>query len=131
MPPATTPLRDTVLVYDGDCAFCQTWVNRLQRALPVVPAPVASSAVDTEALGLTADDIRDYAWLITATRHIAGADILPELLVHQPSFGLRVLGRVLRLWPIAVIARGVYAGVARTRHVLPGGTASCRVDDPR
>lgn len=131
MPRASTWKDDTVLIYDGDCAFCALWVARLQRALPTSPRAMTSQEVDPDALGLTAEDVRDYAWLITPTRHIAGADILPELLVHQEPFGLRVLGHLLRLWPVAVIARGVYALVARTRHVLPGGTTECRVEEPR
>lgn len=129
MPRGSTGIAETVLIYDGDCAFCELWVARLQRALPTSPRAVTSQEADLDALGLTTQDVRDYAWLITPTRHIAGADILPELLVHQRPFGLRVIGHLLRLWPVAVIARGVYALVARTRHNLPGGTTRCRVEE--
>lgn len=131
MPRGSTGTAETVLIYDGDCAFCELWVTRLQRALPISPRAITSQGVDLDALGLTTEDVRDYAWLVTPTRHIAGADILPELLVHQRPFGLRVIGYFLRLWPVAVIARAVYALIAQTRHVLPGGTPECRVEENR
>ena len=131
MPRGSSATAETVLIYDGDCGFCALWVSRLQRALPTSPRAITSQEADLDALGLTAQDVRDYAWLITPGRHIAGADILPELLVHQKQFGARFLGHLLRLWPVAVIARGVYALIARTRHVLPGGTTECRVEEPR
>jgi len=118
-------LRDTVIVYDGDCAFCELWVNRLKRSLPVVPRAVPSKNVDLDAWGLSADDVARYAWLITPDRHIAGGSILGELLIHQPRPHLRFLGHLLGLWPIAFIADGVYRLVAKNRHRLPGSQATC------
>jgi predicted DCC family thiol-disulfide oxidoreductase YuxK len=120
-----SPLRDTVIVYDGDCAFCALWVARLHRALPVVPKTVTSQSVDLDALGLSADDVAHYAWLVTPDRHIAGGSILRELLVHQPRPHLRFLGHLLGLWPIPIIADGVYRLVAKNRHRLPGSKPTC------
>jgi len=120
-----SPLHDTVIVYDGDCAFCALWVGRLHRALPVVPKTVTSQSVDLDALGLSAHDVAHYAWLITPGRHIAGGAILRELLVHQPRLHLRFLGHLLGLWPIPIIADGVYRLVAKNRHRLPGSKAAC------
>lgn len=121
-------LADTVIIYDGDCAFCETWVGRMKRALPVTPKTVASNTIDLDSLGLTEKDVTDYAWLITPTRHIAGGDILAELLVHQPRFGLRLAGHLLKLWPASAIANAVYRVVAKNRHRLPGSTPACETD---
>lgn len=121
-------LHDTVIVYDGDCAFCELWVGRLHRALPVVPRTVPSQSADVDGLGLSADDVAQYAWLITPDRHIAGGAILRELLIHQPRLGLRFLGHLLGVWPMTVIADGVYRLVAKNRHRLPGSQAACESD---
>jgi len=118
-------LTNTVIVYDGDCAFCELWVGRLQRGLPVVPRAIPSQDADLDGLGLSADDVAKYAWLITPERHIAGGAILRELLIHQPRLSLRFLGHFLGLWPIPLIADGVYRLVARNRHRLPGSQAAC------
>jgi predicted DCC family thiol-disulfide oxidoreductase YuxK len=121
-------LKNTVIIYDGDCAFCQLWVERLHRALPVVPRTVPSHSVALDELGLSADDVANYAWLITPARHIAGGAILRELLIHQPRPHLRFLGHLLGLWPIPLIADGVYRLVAKNRHRLPGSQAACDSD---
>ena len=120
-----SPLTDTVIVYDGDCAFCELWVGRLRRGLPVVPRAIPSQSADLDGLGLSADDVAHYAWLITPERHIAGGAILRELLIHQPRPHLRFLGHLLGLWPITVITDGVYRLVAKNRHRLPGSQAAC------
>lgn len=123
-------LSDTVIVYDGDCAFCELWVGRMKRWLPVTPKTVTSQLIDLDGVGLTDDDVSNYAWLITPTKHIAGGSILAELLVHQPRFGLRLAGHILKLWPLDAIANAVYRVVARNRHRLPGSTPACE-SDPR
>ncbi|MDR9435039.1 hypothetical protein [Pontimonas sp.] len=64
----TRGLSKALLVYDGDCAFCALWVGRLQRTLQTFPRVTTSAEADTEELGLSATDIRDYVWLITPTR---------------------------------------------------------------
>ena len=127
---APSTLKDTVIVYDGDCAFCALWVGRLERSLPVVPQTVPSHAVDLDRLGLSTEDVANYAWLITPDRHIAGGAILRNLLIHQPRPHLRLLGHFLGLWPIPLIADAVYKVVAKNRHRLPGSTASCESDTP-
>lgn len=122
---ASHSLPDTVIVYDGDCAFCELWVGRMKRALPVTPQTLPSQSIDLDTFGLTDDDVANYAWLITPTRHIAGGAILAELLVHQPRFGLRLAGHILKLWPLSALANAVYRVVAKNRHRLPGSTATC------
>ncbi len=121
-------LPDTVIIFDGDCAFCQLWVDRMGRYLPVAPPAVPSQAVDLDAVGLTADDVARFAWLITPTHHVAGGAILRELLKHQPRAGLRFVGHLLSLWPFPLLADGVYKIVARNRHRFPGSTPSCESD---
>jgi predicted DCC family thiol-disulfide oxidoreductase YuxK len=122
MPPGT------VIIYDGDCAFCELWVGRLKRTLPVVPPTLPWQSVDLDEYGLTVDDVTRFAWLITPTNQVAGGAILGKLLTHQPQFGLRVIGHLLALWPVRVIADALYRVVAKNRHRLPGAAPTCESD---
>jgi predicted DCC family thiol-disulfide oxidoreductase YuxK len=126
--PSPKALPNTVIIYDGDCAFCELWITRLQRGLRVVPPALPSTSVDLDRLGLTPDDVARFAWLITPGRHVAGGAILRELLIRQPRINLRFLGHLLGLWPIPVITEAVYRIVARNRHRLPGSSDSCHRD---
>jgi len=120
-------LESALLVYDGDCAFCTLWVTRLSATLSSFPQTTTSQAADLEALGLSDDDVRDYAWLITPTKQRAGAAAFSGLLRGQPQWGWRFLGHLLDTWPVSVLADLGYRFVARFRHRLPGSTASCEI----
>ena len=89
-----------LLVFDGDCAFCTTWVQRLERMLPVFPEAHPWQWLDLDAIGLS-------------------------LLRIQRPFGLRFLGHLLVTPPFSWAAAVGYAVVARFRHRLPGGTHAC------
>jgi predicted DCC family thiol-disulfide oxidoreductase YuxK len=119
------------LIYDGDCAFCTLWVNRLRSWLPTFPKTVTSQSAPLETLGLSADDVANYAWYITPTHQYAGHMAASALLRAQPKLWLRVLGALIVLPPLSLIAGAVYSFVARFRHKLPGGTATCDPASPQ
>ena len=123
----TTGLSQSLLVYDGDCAFCTLWVTRLSARLPDFPRVTTSQAADLDELGLSDEDVRDYAWLLTPTRHLAGAAAFAGLLKGQRRWGWRFMGHLLDTWPLSVLADLGYRLVARFRHRLPGSTASCEI----
>ena len=123
-PPLETP-RLPVLVFDGDCRFCTTWVNRLEEWLPRFPGSIPWQWADLDALGLTRDDVRDFAWYLTPKHSYAGAMAFAALLRAQPRSGLRFVGHALAFGPFAVVASLGYNVIARYRHLLPGGTAAC------
>jgi predicted DCC family thiol-disulfide oxidoreductase YuxK len=128
-PPLTTP-RLPVLIFDGDCAFCTTWVNRLQEWLPSSPDAVPWQWSDLDALGLTRDDVADFAWYLTKRRSYAGAMAFAALLREQPRIGLRFAGNLLATPPFSIVAALGYNLIARYRHVLPGGTPACALPRP-
>jgi predicted DCC family thiol-disulfide oxidoreductase YuxK len=119
-----------LLVFDGDCAFCTTWVNRLARVLPRFPRSIPSQWADLDALGLTTDDVTRYAWYLTPAHHYAGHLAVSALLRAQPLAPLRFAGHLLATPPFSWIAAAGYRVVALTRHRLPGGTAACRLPRP-
>ena len=55
--PSNLPL----LVFDGDCAFCTTWVNRLEKLLPTFPTATPWQWLDLDPLGLSEHDVTPYA----------------------------------------------------------------------
>ncbi len=114
-----------MLVYDGDCAFCTLWVNRLKGWLPVFPAIQTSQSLALEDYALSQDDVDRYAWYITPTHQYAGHLAASALFRIQPRFVLRLCGMLLALPPFSWVASGIYAFTARFRHKLPGGTPTC------
>jgi predicted DCC family thiol-disulfide oxidoreductase YuxK len=119
-----------VLIFDGDCAFCTTWVNRLQAWLPRPPRALPWQWSDLDALGLTRDDVTDFAWYLTRRHSYAGAMAFGALLREQPRAGLRFFGHLLFTPPFSIVAAVGYNLIARFRHVLPGGTPACALPRP-
>jgi predicted DCC family thiol-disulfide oxidoreductase YuxK len=123
--PAFPPPQLPVLVFDGDCAFCTTWVNRLQDWLPRPPEAVPWQWSDLDAMGLTQEDVADFAWFVTSRHSYAGAMAFAAILRGQPRIGLRFAGILLATPPFSFVAALGYNVIARYRHILPGGTPAC------
>jgi predicted DCC family thiol-disulfide oxidoreductase YuxK len=119
-----------VLIFDGDCAFCTTWVNRLQAWLPRSFRAVPWQWSDLDAVGLTHDDVADFAWYLTRRHSYAGALAFAALLRTQPRIGLRFAGHLLATPPFSFVAAFGYNQIARFRHQLPGGTPACALPRP-
>lgn len=119
-----------LLVFDGDCAFCSTWVDRLKRTLPRFPEAVPHQWTDIDALGLTQHDVANYVWFVTPDHQYAGHLAVSALLRSQPSALLRFAGHLLATPPFSWVAALGYKFVAANRHRLPGGTPACRMPRP-
>ena len=117
-------------MFDGDCAFCTTWVNRLRARLPVFPEAQPWQWLDLDALGLTHHDVTHYAWYLHRDRRFRGHATFAALLKAQHSFGWRFLGNLLVTPPFSWAAAVGYAFVSRFRHRLPGGTPACALPRP-
>ncbi|MCU1579132.1 MAG: hypothetical protein JWP19_1336 [Rhodoglobus sp.] len=117
--------RGPLLVFDGDCAFCTSAVNRLKDVLPYFPEALPWQWLDLDSFGLTQDDVTNYAWLLTPRRHYGGHLAGSALLRLQPGVGYRFLGNLLRTAPFSVAAALGYQLIARNRSRLPGGTPAC------
>lgn len=117
-------------MFDGDCAFCTTWVRRLERALPVFPEAQPWQWLDLDELALSPHDVTHYAWYLAGAERLRGHAALSGLLRAQPSAGWRFLGHLLVTPPFAWAAAIGYAFVARFRQRLPGGTPACALPRP-
>jgi predicted DCC family thiol-disulfide oxidoreductase YuxK len=119
----------TVLLYDGDCAFCTSCARFVERRMATSANLIAWQLADLEALGVTQGEAEN-AILWVGARPAAGSGVaagpaaVARLLVDAGG-GWRPLGRVLDLPPVRAVAWPVYQLVARNRHRLPGGTPAC------
>ena len=116
-----------LLIYDGDCAFCQRCVDLGAR----LPAPVRCEPfqlLDPTAFGLRADQVQSAAWWVGPDGSLRrGHRAVAAVFTAQPGPGWRTAGWLIDHPPLGWLAAAGYALIARFRHRLPGGTAQCRV----
>lgn len=117
-----------VLVYDGDCAFCSSSVRLLERLMRRRPEVIPWQRADLDALGLTATECAAaLQWVAPSGERRSGAGAVAATLRHGGR-GWRLIGRALDAPGLSRVAARVYAGIARHRHRLPGGTPACAMD---
>lgn len=121
----TVPL--PVLLFDGDCAFCQASIRRLDRhGLLGVPA-VPWQSVDPAALGVSTARLATEVVLVRVDgSRLGGARALAAAARAGTSPAARLAGLV-DAPPVRPLAALVYRWVARHRSRLPAGTAACAV----
>ncbi|MGV8852527.1 MAG: thiol-disulfide oxidoreductase DCC family protein [Rhodoglobus sp.] len=124
---STASPANRVLIFDGDCAFCTLWVDRLRAYLPEFPASTPWQWIDLDDYALTRDDVENAAWLVTPSRQFAGHLAFSAILRSQPSIGWRFLGHLIATEPFNSVCALGYRFISRYRHRLPGGTPACAV----
>ncbi|MCX5069081.1 DUF393 domain-containing protein [Micromonospora lupini] len=115
----------STFVYDGDCAFCTSCAEFIERRIPTAARVVPWQFADLDALGLTATQCEEAVqWVGADGSRAAGPDAIAKLLAASGPLW-RVAGAGLRFPPARAVAWPAYRWVARNRHRLPGGTAAC------
>jgi predicted DCC family thiol-disulfide oxidoreductase YuxK len=115
----TTP----TFVYDGDCAFCTSCAQFIERRIPTRARLVPWQFADLGALGLTAEQCEEAVQWVGDQR-AAGPDAF-ALLLRDAGRMWRVAGAALGWGPVRLAAWPAYRWIAEHRHMLPGGTAAC------
>ena len=123
----------SVLIYDGDCKFCQLSLEFGIRHMKTFPSYVAYQKIDPADFGLTQAQVRSEVWLVESTTqepvrrggHLAAARILEM----QTNLFYRLSGFLMKTWPTSWLAKHGYRWVAQNRHRLPGGTRACNIQD--
>jgi predicted DCC family thiol-disulfide oxidoreductase YuxK len=122
-----------VLIYDGDCQFCQLSLDFGIRNLRIFPQYVAFQKIDPKDFGLTASQVRSQIWLAQKTPSTAealgGHLAAGAILKLQPSRWLKVLGWLASTPPTSWVASVLYKVIAANRHRLPGGSKACQIQD--
>lgn len=112
-------------VFDGDCAFCTTCANFIDRWVPTRAKVSAWQRTDLGPLGLTRQQCLDAVqWVQSGGPTLAGPEAIGALLRSSNALW-KPLGWLLAVPPVRVAAWPLYRLVARNRHRLPGGTAAC------
>ncbi|MEV7596218.1 DUF393 domain-containing protein [Kitasatospora sp. NPDC089797] len=131
-------MKDPVLVFDGDCAFCSSCVRWGERYLRQTLASGGWEAVpfqfaelpELDALAGGRGEVsaeragREVLWVTPAGRVYGGAQAVARLLMRTGG-PWAYLGAVLTSAPVRPVAAAVYRWVSRNRHRMPGGTAAC------
>lgn len=112
-----------IFLYDGDCAFCTTCAQFIERRIPTRAEVLPWQRADLAALGVTQEAAEAAVQWIGADR-AAGPDAIARLLRDAGSFW-RPLGVLLGAPPVRRLAWPVYRWVARNRDRMPGGTPAC------
>jgi predicted DCC family thiol-disulfide oxidoreductase YuxK len=122
-----------VLIYDGDCKFCQLSLEFGIKHLRAFPQYVAFQKIDPKDFGLTASQVRSQIWLAQktpSTAEVLGGHLAAgAILKLQPSLWLRALGWMASTPPTSWVADLLYRLIAANRHRLPGGSRECRIQD--
>jgi len=126
-------LKQPVLLFDGECAFCRDWVERLQRLDPsgiIMCLPSAERHTLKWLPSLTDGDLDRAMHFITPEGAVyAGAQALPPMLGRLPN--LRWLAMAFGVPGVPWVSEKVYSEVARRRHRLACGSAGCRIGQDR
>ena len=125
-----------VLIFDGDCGFCTTCAQRIDKwfggSLKVEPYQFS----DLAALGLSSEQTAAAVqWIATPGAEArSGAAAIAALLVEGGHTRGGAVGRLavfigwaMQTPPLIGLSRVSYELVARNRHRLPGATPACQM----
>src|SRR4051812_29562034 len=115
----------SVLVYDGDCAFCTSSVSFAERCLAPRCETTPWQFADLDSLGITRQRAEYELLWVTPSGVVRGGTQAVAKLLLSAGGGWRVLGALLTLPPLRWVAHGVYRFVANNRERMPGGTPAC------
>ena len=122
-----------VLIYDGDCKFCQLNLEFGIRHMKVFPSYVAFQKIEPSSFGLTEKQVRSEIWLVEKgseqTFNLGGHLAAAAILQMQSNLLYRMAGFLMKTPPTSWLAKIVYRWIARNRHRLPGGTKECSIQD--
>jgi predicted DCC family thiol-disulfide oxidoreductase YuxK len=122
--------RGSLLIYDGDCAFCTRaarWAAEPWTGSPRAVPWQQLGPIGLHDAGLTQADVERAAyWIDASGRPFRGHVAIAKALM---AGGRRrqLLGRALLIPPVSWMARPAYWLVARYRHRMPGATDACRL----
>jgi len=123
-----------VVIYDGQCAFCRTQIDRMQRrdrehVFEFVP--IETPGLDRLYPVLTQGDFNTGMRLVTLDGSVfVGADAVYQ--ISRRLSGWRWVAWLYRLPVVGMVARQAYAWIAANRHRLGGECedGACRIQLP-
>ena len=117
----------SLLIYDGDCGFCQRTLDVMKKRLATWPRTAPYQRLNLDQHGVSSQDAASaMLWVEPGKPPLAGAAAFARLFRDQPQLRWRTLGQIMTLPGTSHIAAIVYRTIARHRHQLPGGTSTCQ-----
>lgn len=112
-------------VYDGDCSFCTSCAQFVERRIPTHARVIPWQFADLGSLGLTQQQCEAAVqWVAADGTTAAGPDAI-ALLLRDAGRLWQFAGGALATSPARLVAWPAYRWIADHRHMLPGGTAAC------
>lgn len=112
-------------VYDGDCAFCTSCAQFIERRVPSPARVVPWQFADLAALGLTTAQAEAAVQWVGADGTVAAGPDAIAMLLRDAGRWWTLPGRALQLGPVRLAAWPAYRWIADHRHLMPGGTPAC------
>lgn len=117
-----------LMIYDGDCGFCQNSLSWLKSRLSYWPTTLPWQLADLPALGLTKEQCTAaMQWIDESGRVYAGARAFARLFARQHG-AWKLPAYAIEAPLVGQISRLVYRCIARNRHRLPGATQACSLN---
>lgn len=117
-------------LFDGECGFCTTSANLLNRWVPTSAEIQPWQTQPLGGLGVSAEAAAESVQWIDGETHAEGPDAIAALLcTSHPIWQL--VGRILLAPPVRAIAWPAYRFVSRHRDRLPAGPPMFPVPPPR
>ena len=123
-------IKQTVLIYDGDCQFCRLSLDFGIKLLKTFPPYSAFQRLNPADFGLTLEQVQSQIWIVGSGPKPLGAHLaVSALLKMQTNPIYRILGWFIRTPPVSWVAKKLYFFIAANRHRLPGGSRQCKLED--
>ncbi|MFI6172162.1 DCC1-like thiol-disulfide oxidoreductase family protein [Nocardia sp. NPDC051052] len=117
----------SLLVFDGDCAFCTSSVDTIRARIRPDVDFEPWQWLELSELGLTEEQVdRSVQWLNGEGGRASGAKAFAKVLLHA-AWPWRIAGMIMLVPPVSWLAGAVYRLIANNRHRMPGGTPACAV----
>jgi predicted DCC family thiol-disulfide oxidoreductase YuxK len=118
--------RRSLLLYDGDCAFCTSCARLIEKRIKPDADLVPWQFADLAELGVTEAQAADAVqWVGFDGSVHSGHEAIAAMLGTAGPIS-RSIGRLLLLPGISQLAASAYTLIATNRHRLPGSTPACR-----
>jgi predicted DCC family thiol-disulfide oxidoreductase YuxK len=119
----------SILVFDGDCAFCTKSAGFITRRIRPTTDVQAWQSLELESFGLTADQCSTAVQWVSDSGQIKSGAAAITAMLKEAGPGWAALGTIGDLPGIRSVAAGTYRVIAKNRHRLPGSTAACDTSD--
>jgi predicted DCC family thiol-disulfide oxidoreductase YuxK len=122
--------KNSVLIYDGDCGFCNESLNFAYSKFKTMPAVRPFQEGGYLEYGLTLEKVENSIYLCqkdSGELPLRGHAAIAEILSWQSNRLYLFLGKMMSLKILSPGFRLGYSLVAKYRRYLPGGTKTCGI----